>query len=219
AMRTKEDATDYRYFPDPDLVPLVVEREWVERLRQELPELPREKQARFMEQYGLPRYDAEVLTGSPAVADFFEACVAEYGQAKTVSNWIMGEFLRLLKAGNQEPHQVPVSPKALADLLRLVDQGVINQNVAKEVFEEMFRTGKEPAAIVEERGLEQISDADALAAIVEEVIANNPDAVANIQAGELKAIGFLVGQVMRQTGGKANPKLVQGLLRERLLGS
>src|SRR5690606_15721072 len=159
-----------------------------------------------------------VLTASPALADFFEACVAEYGQAKTVSNWVMGEFLRLLKAENKEPGQVELTPKALADLLRLVDKGVINQNVAKEVFEEMFRTGKEPGTIVKERGLEQISDPGALAAVVDDVIAANPDAVANIQAGELKAIGFLVGQVMKQTGGKANPKLVQGLLRKRLLG-
>ncbi|HEY8418720.1 MAG TPA: Asp-tRNA(Asn)/Glu-tRNA(Gln) amidotransferase GatCAB subunit B, partial [Limnochordales bacterium] len=179
---------------------------------------PRAKQARFVEQYGLPRYDAEVLTTSPALADFFEACVAEYGQAKPVSNWIMGEFLRLLKAENKAVEEVQVSPKALADLLRLVDQGVINANVGKEVFEEMFRTGKEPGAIVKERGLEQISDAGALAAVVDQVIAANADVAERIRGGELKAMGFLVGQVMKQTGGKANPKLVQELLRERLLG-
>ncbi|HEY8497368.1 MAG TPA: Asp-tRNA(Asn)/Glu-tRNA(Gln) amidotransferase subunit GatB [Limnochordales bacterium] len=218
AMRSKEEAHDYRYFPEPDLVPLVVDDAWIERLRAELPELPRARQARFVEQYGLPRYDAEVLTTSPQLADFFEACVAEYGQAKPVSNWIMGEFLRLLKAEGKAVEQVQVSPKGLADLLRLIDQGVINANVGKEVFEEMFHTGKEPGAIVKERGLEQISDTAALAAVVDQVIAANPDAADNVRSGEMKAIGFLVGQVMKQTGGKANPKVVQALLRERLLG-
>ncbi len=219
AMRSKEEAHDYRYFPEPDLVPLVVDDAWIERLRAELPELPRAKQARFVEQYGLPRYDAEVLTATPALADFFEACVAEYGQAKPVSNWMMGELLRLLKADGKGVEQVPVAPKAVADLLRLIDQGTINANVGKEVFEEMFRTGKEPGAIVKERGLEQISDEGALASIVDQVIAANPDAAETVRSGEMKAIGFLVGQVMKQTGGKANPKVVQGLLRERLLGS
>ncbi|MBO8142843.1 MAG: Asp-tRNA(Asn)/Glu-tRNA(Gln) amidotransferase subunit GatB [Firmicutes bacterium] len=217
AMRTKEEAHDYRYFPDPDLVPVVVDAAWVDRLRKELPELPRARRDRFVAQYGLPRYDAEVLTGSKELADFFEACAARYGKPKAVSNWIMGEFLRLLKAEGKEVKDVSLSPAAVAKLLELIDQGVLSGSAAKEVFEEMFRTGREPQDIVRERGLEQISDEQALLPVVDAVIEANPKAVETVRGGEMKAIGFLVGQVMKQTRGKANPKLVQNLLRQRLL--
>lgn len=216
-MRTKDEEDDYRYMPEPDIPPLEIDAAWVDELRTELPELPRAKQQRFVEQYELPEYDAGVLTADAAVADFYEACVAAYGKPKIVSNWIMGEFLRLLRDGGLEVQDVTVTPEGLAELLSLVDKGVISGSIAKDVFEEMFRTGKQAGAIVKERGLEQISDEGELAAIVDQVIAEHEDAAANVRAGEMKAIGFLVGQVMQKTKGKANPKLVNELLRARLV--
>lgn len=217
AMRTKDEEDDYRYSPEPDIPPFEVDPAWVERLRAQLPELPREKQQRFVEQYKLPAYDAGVLTADAKVADFFEACVAAYGKPKIVSNWLMGEFLRLLREDGAEVQDVPLTPEGLAELLTLVDRGVISGSIGKEVFEDMFRTGKSAAAIVKERGLEQISDEGELAAVVDQVIAENEDAAAKVRAGEMKTIGFLVGQVMQKTRGKANPKLVNELLRARLV--
>ncbi|MFO7266319.1 MAG: Asp-tRNA(Asn)/Glu-tRNA(Gln) amidotransferase subunit GatB [Limnochordales bacterium] len=217
AMRSKGEEDDYLYMPEPDIPWLKVDREWVERLRAELPELPRAKMQRFMTQYGLPAYDSGVLTAEPAIADFFEACVAVYNKPKTVSNWIMVEFLRLLREDGREVSEVALTPQGLAELLGLIDKGVISGTIAKEVFEEMFRTGKSAAAIVRERGLEQISDEAQLAAVVDEVIAENEDAAAKVRAGEMKTLGFLVGQVMKKTQGKANPKLVNELLRARLV--
>lgn len=217
AMRTKEEEDDYRYMPEPDVPALEIDPAWVEELKAELPELPRAKQRRFVEQYDLPEYDAGVLTADAALADFYEACVAEYGKPKIVSNWMMGEFLRLLREDGLEVTDVSLTPSAFAELLGLVDKGVISGSIAKDVFEEMFRTGKQASVIVKERGLEQISDEGELAAIVDQVIAEHDDAAANVRAGEMKAIGFLVGQVMQKTKGKANPKLVNELLRARLL--
>src|SRR5690606_19758510 len=216
-MRSKGEEDDYLYMPEPDIPWLKVDREWVERLRAELPELPRAKMQRFMTQYGLPAYDAGVLTAEPAIADFFEACVAVYNKPKTVSNWIMVEFLRLLREDGREVSEVALTPQGLAELLGLIDKGVISGTIAKEVFEEMFRTGKSAAAIVQERGLEQISDEAQLAAVVDEVIAENEDAAAKVRAGEMKTLGFLVGQVMKKTQGKANPKLANELLWARLV--
>lgn len=216
SMRAEE--ADYRFLPEPDLPPVYADEAFVDSVRKLLPELPRAKKKRFMEQYELPEYDARILTDSRPLADLYEACVKEYSKPKIVSNWLMGEFLRLLKEDELEVTDVDFSPAALAELLRLVEEGKISGNVGKEVFEEMFRTGKSPAQIVKERGLEQISDADALAAIVDEVIAAHDDAAANVRAGEMKAIGFLVGQVMAKTRGQANPRLVNELLRERLVG-
>lgn len=216
-MRTKDEEDDYRYMPEPDIPPLEIDPAWVDELRAELPELPRAKQRRFVEQYELPEYDAGVLTADAKVADFYEACVAAYGRPKVVSNWIMGEFLRLLREDGVEVTDVPLTPAGLAELLGLVDKGVISGSIAKEVFEEMFRSGKQAGAIVKERGLEQISDEGQLAAIVDQVIAEHQDAADNVRAGEMKAIGFLVGQVMQKTKGKANPKLVNELLRARLV--
>lgn len=216
SLRGKEQAHDYRYFPDPDLVPLEIDAAWVERLKAELPELPQERRRRFMEQYGLPAYDAAVLTASKDMADYFEACAAIYPEAKTVSNWLMGDFSRLLNAHGLAPAQAPVQPADLVELLRLIDDGTISGRIAKTVFEEMFATGKKAGTIVEEQGLVQISDEAAIAAVVDEVIAANPGPVADYRAGKEKALGFLVGQVMKATKGKANPALVNKLLKEKL---
>ncbi len=216
SLRSKEEAHDYRYFPDPDLVPLVIDREWVERIRETLPELPDARKQRLMEEYGLPAYDAAVITASKDLADYFDHCLEHFTDAKTVSNWIMGELLRLLNARNMEAAAAPVSPKGLAELLKLMDKGVISGKIAKQVFEEMFETGKSAADIVKEKGLEQISDQGELEQVVDRVIAENPRSVEDYKNGKKKAIGFLVGQVMKATGGKANPQLANKLLQEKL---
>jgi len=218
SMRSKEDAEDYRYFPDPDLVPVVLTEEQIETWRRELPELPDQKAARFISQYGLPAYDARVLTSSKAMADFFEAAVERFGEPKTVSNWVMVEVQRLVNEAGIEFDALPIGPGDLAGLLELVKRGTISNNVGKEVLEEMFKTGKSAADIVKERGLEQISDTGELEAIVEQVIAENPGPVQDVRDGKEKAIGFLVGQVMKLTKGKANPKMVNELLRQKLTG-
>lgn len=215
SMRAEE--ADYRFLPDPDLLPVVADEAFVESIRQRLPELPRQKQQRFVKQYDLPLYDAKVLTDTQALADYYEACVQAYDKPKVVSNWIMGEYLRLLKEDELEVGDVDFKPEALAELLTLVEGGTISTNVGKEVFEEMFRTGKSAKAIVKERGLEQISDTAELEAMVDEVITANPDAAEKVRGGEMKTIGFLVGQVMAKTRGKANPQLVNELLRARLV--
>lgn len=215
-MRSKEEAHDYRYFPEPDLVPLVIDRRWVEEIRASLPELPDRRRQRYMEQFGLPAYDASVLTSTIELAGYFEACTAHYPDAKTVSNWIMGDLSRLLNVHNLEITQCRIRPEQLARMLRLIDQGTISGKIAKTVFEEMFATGDDPEKIVKEKGLVQITDEGAIAAIVEEVIANHSKVVADYRAGKDKALGFLVGQVMKVTKGKANPELVNRLLKERL---
>ncbi|MCR4401390.1 MAG: Asp-tRNA(Asn)/Glu-tRNA(Gln) amidotransferase subunit GatB [Firmicutes bacterium] len=217
-MRRKEEADDYRYFPDPDLVPLQIDEEWVEAVRGTLPELPGDRRERFAREYGIPEYDAAILTESKDLADYFEAAVEAYGKdAKTVSNWVMGELARLMNATDTEIRRVRVAPCALAAMLRMMDDGTISGKIAKTVFEEMFCTGKEPERIVTERGLVQIADEDELARIVDEVVAENRDAADGVRAGNDRAIGFLVGQVMKKTHGRANPQAVNRLLRERLL--
>lgn len=216
SLRGKEEAHDYRYFPEPDLVPLAIGEDWINRIREELPELPAERRRRFQEQYGLPPYDAAVLTASKSMADYFEACLGHYREAKTVSNWLMGDFSRLLNAHGLEPEQAPVRPQDLAELLTLIDEGTISGKIAKTVFEEMFLTGKKARTVVEEKGLVQISDEAAVLAVVEEVLAAHPGPAADYRAGKEKALGFLVGQVMKATRGKANPALVNKLLKERL---
>jgi aspartyl-tRNA(Asn)/glutamyl-tRNA(Gln) amidotransferase subunit B len=219
-QRSKEQAHDYRYFPEPDLPPLEVSREWVEEIRAGLPELPDAKRSRFMAEYKLSRYDAGVLVNDRAVAEYYENCVTvgqEVGLSpKSVANWVTGELFRLMKAGAVEIEAVKISPGDLAGLIALVEQGTITGSAGKEVFGVMFETGRPPAEIVEERGLKQVSDADELAAIADEVIAAHPDAVAQYLGGKQTVIGFLIGQVMRVTRGKANPKLVEQLLRDRL---
>lgn len=215
-MRSKEEAHDYRYFPEPDLVPLVIDRRWVEEIRASLPELPDQRRQRYLEQFGLPAYDASVLTSTIELAEYFEACVAHYPDAKTVSNWIMGDLSRLLNVHNLEITQCRIRPEQLARMLRLIDQGTISGKIAKTVFEEMFATGSDPEKIVKEKGLVQITDEGAIAAVVEEVIANHPKVVEDYRAGKEKALGFLVGQVMKATKGRANPELVNRLFKARL---
>jgi aspartyl-tRNA(Asn)/glutamyl-tRNA(Gln) amidotransferase subunit B len=218
AMRGKEEAHDYRYFPDPDLVPLVIDDDWINSARSALPELPDRRKQRFVDQYGIPAYDAGVLTASRELADYFEETVTHCGQAKPASNWIMGTLLGLLNAEGLEIADSPIGARALADLLTLIDKGTISGKIAKTVFEEMAATGKSAREIVADKGLEQVSDSGAIAAIVDRVLAENPEEVARLKAGNKKLIGFFVGQVMRATQGKANPKMVNQLLTDKILG-
>ncbi|HEY5638610.1 MAG TPA: Asp-tRNA(Asn)/Glu-tRNA(Gln) amidotransferase subunit GatB [Dehalococcoidia bacterium] len=217
-QRTKEFAEDYRYFPEPDLPPLIISREWVEEIRARMPELPDAKRARFQEQYGLSEYDARVLAESPARADFFEMATAggSTERAKTVANWVTGDFARLLNAENSEIQDAKVTPEDLAALIDLQEAGTISGKTAKAVFEEMFASGKAPAAIVEEQGLEQITSSDEVVTSVEKVISENAKAVEDYRGGKEEAIKFLVGQVMRETRGRASPDVAAELLREKL---
>ncbi|CCQ92125.1 Aspartyl/glutamyl-tRNA(Asn/Gln) amidotransferase, subunit B [Nitrospina gracilis 3/211] len=216
SMRSKEEAHDYRYFPEPDLVPVACDEDWIESIRHELPEMPEEKRRRFVEQYGLPEYDAGVLTTSRALADYFEACVALFNQPKLVSNWIMGELLRLLNQDDRDIGDCPVTPEKLATMLKLIDAGTISGKIAKAVFEEMYRTGKEPAAIIEEKGLTQISDEGALGQIVDDIIANSPEQVQQFKDGRDKVLGYFIGQAMKASKGQANPGLLNKLFKEKL---
>lgn len=216
SMRSKEQAHDYRYFPEPDLVPLELSDEFIDGLRTQVPEIPFDRMVRFETQYKLPRYDADVLCANRDIADYYEECAKLCDKYKDISNWIMGEVMRLLKDQNMEIFQVKVTPAMLCDLIGLVDKGTINLKVAKEVFEESFKDGKDPKQIVKDKGLEQISDEGAIAGIVKEVLAANPGPVEDVKNGKMQAIGFLVGQVMRQSKGKANPKLVNELIKKEL---
>ena len=215
-MRSKEEAHDYRYFPEPDLVPLQIEPEWIERVRQSIPELPDARRQRFVSQYGLPAYDVDVLVASRAMADYFEATVELFPQPKIVSNWVMGDFLRELNQAHHRPDEAPVTPTHLAELLRLIDDGTISGKIAKTVFEDMYRTGKGAGDIVAEQGLVQMSDSDALREVIEQVLAGHPEQVAAYRAGKEKLLGFFVGQTMKATQGKANPAMVNTLLRQLL---
>ncbi|MDR3592558.1 MAG: Asp-tRNA(Asn)/Glu-tRNA(Gln) amidotransferase subunit GatB [Negativicutes bacterium] len=216
SLRNKEQAHDYRYFPEPDLVPIVADPEWVETIRRGLPELPDARQARLTKEHGLSVYDAGVITASKAMADYFDATVAAGADAKAVANWLMGEVSKHLNSAGQSIEDSPVAPEKLAGLISLLDKGTISGKIAKTVFEAMWTSGKDAAAIVKEQGLVQISDEGEIIAVVEAVIAANPQSVADVQAGKDRAIGFLVGQVMKQTKGRANPELVNKLLRERM---
>ena len=215
-MRGKEEAHDYRYFPEPDLVPVVVDEEWKKSAAKGLPELPDAKRARFEREYELPAYDAGVLTSSKDLANYFEECVKLFPHPKTVSNWVMVELMRLLKDEEKEIEDCPVSPSDLSDLLNLIDKGSISGTIAKDVLNTAFTSGKSPKSIVEEKGLYQVSDEDALLEAVKKVMEGNPNEVEKYRAGKKKVIGFLVGQVMKETKGKANPKLVNELLRRQL---
>jgi aspartyl-tRNA(Asn)/glutamyl-tRNA(Gln) amidotransferase subunit B len=215
-MRGKEEAHDYRYFPDPDLVPVVVDEEWIEKVLSELPELPDAKKARFIKDYNLPEQDAIVLTGSKELATYYEACVGRFPQPKKVSNWIMVELLRELNKDEREIDQCPVKPEDLAHLLKLIDDGIISGKIAKIVFEEMYATGKTPELIVEEKGLKQVTDEGEIAEVIDTVLAAHPSQVKDYRMGKEKLLGFFVGQVMKQTRGKANPELVNNILREKL---
>ncbi|MDR3542463.1 MAG: Asp-tRNA(Asn)/Glu-tRNA(Gln) amidotransferase subunit GatB [Desulfosporosinus sp.] len=214
-LRSKEEAHDYRYFPEPDLVPLVIDREWVEKIRRTLPELPAARRTR-LQTLGLSAYDANVITQAKAMADFFDAALASYGDAKTLANWVMGDFTRLLNTNQCNVADSPLSAQQLAQLLALIDKGTLSGKIAKSVLEEMYSTGKDPDTIVKEKGLAQISDEGALLGIIDSVIAANPQSVEDYRAGKDRAIGFLVGQIMKATKGQANPGLVNQLLKEKL---
>jgi len=216
SLRSKEEAHDYRYFPEPDLVPMVISADWVDEIRSTLPELPDERKTRFVSQYGLPAYDAMVLTTAKEMADFYEQCVQQFNNPKVVSNWMMGDFSRLMNANNMEISEVRIQPDQLAKMLRLLEEGTISGKIAKTVFEDMFKTGKDPDIIVKEKGLVQISDEGAIESIIDGVLADNPKSVEDFRAGKTQALGFLVGQVMKATRGKANPGMVNKMLKEKL---
>ena len=213
-MRSKEDAQDYRYFPDPDLPPLQIPDEWIERLKSAQPELCDEKMARYKEEYEIPDYDADIITGSKRMADIFEETVALGNKPKEVSNWIMGETMRLCKEESIDPDQIKFSAANLSKLIKLIEDSVVNRGAAKEVFEEMFKSDVDPEKYVEEHGMKQDNDEDALREIVKKVIEENPKAVEDVRSGKGKAIGALVGQTMKATQGKANPGVVNKLLKE-----
>ena len=216
SMRSKEEAHDYRYFPDPDLLPIIVTDELINQVRSTLPELPIARRERFVSEYGIPSYDAGVLTASRDLADYYEQAVKETGEPKLSSNWIMGELLRLLNEDSRDVRDCPISPVGVADIIKMVKGGQISGKMAKEVFEEMYKTGKAAADIVKAKGLTQISDEGELAKIVEEIVKNNPDNVAKFKAGKTTVMGFFVGEIMKATKGKANPQVINKLLKEKL---
>jgi aspartyl-tRNA(Asn)/glutamyl-tRNA(Gln) amidotransferase subunit B len=215
-MRTKEEASDYRYFPDPDLVPIVIGPERVSSIREELPELPYARRERFISACGLSPYDAGVVTASKQLADFYETCVSSYPDPKIVSNWVMVELLRLLKVHNQEISEIKLTPQHLVEMLELMKKGTISGKIAKTVFEEMYDTGKTAGEIIKERGLGQISDEGQLTAIVAAVVEAHPEVVEDYHNGKDKVFGFLVGQVMKATRGQANPQLVNKLVKDKI---
>jgi len=219
-QRTKEYADDYRYFPEPDLPPLALDRAWIEEIRARLPELPEARRDRFITQYGLSLYDANILTSSRAMADYLENCVKlmDPGKAKTVSNWLLGDFSRLLHATNTEIENVKISPRHLAEMLGLVDDGTISGPAAKAVFEEIFRTGKRASEIITEKKLSQISNADEIREVVKQVMANNTGAVTDYSSGKQQALMFIIGQVMKATRGRANPDVVREIIIQELGG-
>jgi aspartyl-tRNA(Asn)/glutamyl-tRNA(Gln) amidotransferase subunit B len=215
-MRSKEHAHDYRYFPEPDLLPLRISAEWRGRIRGEMPELPQEKRARFAGKYGLRDYDAQVLTSSRELSDYFERAAAASGDPRAAANWVMGDLMGALKADGKEIADSPVSPENLGELVSLIAAGAISGKMAKEIFARIFASGESPRAIVEREGLRQISDEAALGQVVDQVLAANPKQAEQYRSGKTAVLGFLVGQVMKATGGQANPAAVNRLLREKL---
>ena len=216
SMRSKEEAHDYRYFPEPDLVPVVTEPGTVESIRKTIPELPDAKRERFVKEYGLPEYDADMLTQSRGLAAYFEESAALSGQPKVISNWMMGELMRLLNADNKEIEACPLRPDRLAGMVKMIADGVISTKIAKTVFEEMYRTGKDAETVVKEQGLVQVSDTGEIEKIIAEVIRANPSQHADYKGGKDKLFGFFVGQVMKASKGKANPDVVNQLLKKKL---
>ncbi|MEJ2270593.1 MAG: Asp-tRNA(Asn)/Glu-tRNA(Gln) amidotransferase subunit GatB [Desulfobulbaceae bacterium] len=220
SMRGKEEAHDYRYFPDPDLIPVVIDENWIENTRKTLPELPDERRQRFISALGMPEYDAEVLTSSKDLADYFEAALEVYPQAKKLSNWMMTELMRELKGEDSiDIEGCPITPQNLGLLLAMIDKGTISGKIAKAVFMDMLASGKDPETLVKEKNLVQVSDEGELLAIVREIIAANPGQVAEYRAGKTKLMGYFVGQLMQKTKGRANPKLANQLLSQELGGS
>jgi aspartyl-tRNA(Asn)/glutamyl-tRNA(Gln) amidotransferase subunit B len=216
SMRSKEEAHDYRYFPEPDLPPLVVDEARIEQVRESMPELPEARRQRFVAAYGIPEYDAGVLTQSPALADYFEQVARDARNPKAASNWVMGELLRTLKERGASIADVTLSPSALAGLIALIDNGTISSSIGKDVFARMFDSGRSADEIVRAEGLAQIGDEAALLAIVRDVIGRNSDAVTQYRAGKNQTFGFLVGQIMKGSKGKANPKVANDLLKREL---
>jgi len=216
SMRSKEEAHDYRYFPEPDLVPVVVDPKWIEEIRGGLPELPAAKRARFIKEFELPEYDAKVLTSEKSLADYFETCVRQYPNSKVVSNWITSELLSKLNKTDSPIDSCKIQPSMLVEMLKLIDNGTISGKIAKQVFSEMYESGEAPEQIVKEKGLTQIADTNELDSIISKVLSDNSKSVADYQSGKKNAFGFLVGQVMKATKGKANPKLVNEILATQL---
>ena len=216
AMRSKEDAQDYRYFPEPDLVPIVISNEWLQAVKDRQPELRSEKLERYKKEYDIPEYDAEIITGTKKMADIFEATTAICNKPKKVSNWLMVETMRLLKENEMEAEDISFAPENLAKLIEMADAGEVNSSVAKEVFEEIFKNNIDPEKYVEEKGLKTVSDDGALREVIEKVVADNPKSVEDYNSGKKKAIGFLVGQTMKAMQGKADPGMVNKILMEIL---
>lgn len=216
SMRSKEEANDYRYFPEPDLVPFTVSEEYIENINRTLPELPDGRKARYIKDFGLSSDDAEMMTNNKSLSDYFEEIVKAGAEPKATVNWLMGEFMSHLSDSGLEIEDTPVTAKDLASLLDLISKGVISGKIAKQVFKEMWETHKEPALIVKEKGLVQISDTSALESIVDDVILKNPQSVDDFKQGKKKAVGFLMGQIMKATKGKANPRVVNGILLKKL---
>jgi len=216
SMRGKEEAHDYRYFPDPDLVPIVIDKDWIEEIKRGLPELPSEKKRRFISQYNLPPYDAEVLTSSKPLSEYFEETLKEYNRPKVVSNWIMSELLRQLNKDKKEVTECLIRPKDLAGLLKMIEDGTISGKIAKSVFEEMYMTGKTAKEIVKEKGLVQITDETALRGMAKRILDKYPNQVKEYKGGKKKLLGFFIGQIMKETKGKANPQLVNKIFKELL---
>ena len=215
-MRSKEDAQDYRYFPDPDLTPVVISDEWIAEVKARQPELRSEKLERYKKEFDIPDYDAQIITNSKYMADLFEAATAICKKPKKVSNWLMGETLRLLKENNMDPEDLSFAPENLAKLVDLADAGTVNSSVAKEVFEQIFKENVDPEVYIEEHGLKTVNDEGALKATIEQIVSENPQSVADYKGGKKKAIGFLVGQTMKAMKGKADPASVNKILKEIL---
>lgn len=216
SMRSKEEAHDYRYFPDPDLAPIVLSDEYIKKIKDSLPELPDVKMKRYIDEYGIPEYDAGLITSSKVLAGFFEEAAKASGNAKLVSNWMMGDMMKIIKEKNIEYAEIPFKPSDLADLISLIQKGTISGTIAKTVIEEMFATAKRPEDIVKEKGLVQISDESELIEIVKQVLAENQQSVDDFRAGKDRALGFLVGQSMKATKGKANPQIINKILKDLL---
>jgi len=218
SMRSKEEAHDYRYFPDPDLVPILVDKPWVEKIRKQIPELPLVKRERFVKDYQLPAYDAGVLTADKALADYYEEVVRLCAKPKAASNWVMGDVLRFLNEEKREIKKIGITPVALAEMISLIDGGTISGKMAKDIVEEMYKTGKQPKIIIEEKGLVQITDEGELIKTITSIMEAKPDQLKDYRGGKEKLFGFFVGQVMKATQGKANPQLVNELLKKMLAG-
>lgn len=216
SMRTKEQAHDYRYFPEPDLVPIVLEEKWIDEIRKALPELPDDKRRRFVKEYGIPDYDASVLTLTKELSDFFEACAKGHKNSKAISNWVMGEILRIMKEKELDFKDLKIKPEDLRKLVDLIEAGVLSSTGAKQVFEEMFKTGCEPEALVDQLGLKQISDEDVIVELVRKVLNENQKSVEDYKNGKSNALGFLVGQCMKASKGKGNPQLINKILKDLL---